>query len=82
MCDGDGGWDPDNLFRRRPLQTIQKLARVRGKCLNVAALAFGIERVERQAGLAAAAYAANHDQLAVRQVEVDMLQVVNFDAAK
>ena len=62
------------------LQPLQKLARIGRETLDVAALPFGIQRVQRQARLAAAADAAEHDQPAARQVQIDRLQIVNADA--
>src|SRR5690606_4580378 len=52
------------------------LARVRRQRLDVAALAFGVDGVERQRGLAGAGQARDHDQLVARQVEIDVLEVV------
>src|SRR5690606_36809451 len=52
------------------------LARVGAEGLDVAPLAFGIERVEHQAGLARAAGARDHRHLAGADVEVEVLQVV------
>ncbi len=59
----------------------QELARVRRQRFDVATLAFGIDRVERQRRLAGAGQAGDHDQLVARQVEVDVLEVVRPCAA-
>ena len=79
---GNRRWNPVDPFRRRLGNPLQKLTRVGRKTLDVAPLAFGEKRIQRQAGLAAAAYAANHHQLTVRDVEVDVLQIVNRDTAE
>jgi hypothetical protein len=78
----DGGWDAVDSLGVRLLQTVQELSRVGRKTLDVAALALGIQRVQRQTGLAAAADAAEHDQSAVRHVQIDRFQVVYADAAQ
>ncbi len=63
-------------------EPLEKLARVGGEGFDVAALAFGVERVEREAGFAAAAEPAEDDQLAVGDVEIDPLEVMHLDAAQ
>ena len=77
---GDGGRNAVDPLGLGLFQSLQKLPRVGGKALDVAALPFGIEGVEREAALAAAAEAAEDDQLAMRDVEVDRLQVMNPNA--
>ena len=59
----------------------QELPRVRGQRFDVAALAFGVQRVERERRLARARQSRDHDQLVARQVEVDVLEVVRAGAA-
>ena len=71
-----------DLLRRRTFQSLQKLPRVGRKCFDVTPLTLGIKRVQRQARLAAAAQPAKHDQLAVRNVEIDALEVVHLDATQ
>ena len=63
------------------LHHAQELARVGRQRLDVAALAFGVDRVEGQRGLARAGQAGDHDQLVARQVEIDVLEVVRPRAA-
>ena len=53
----------------------QELARVGRQRLDVAALAFGIERVEGERGLAGTGQAGEHDQPVARQVEVRFLRL-------
>jgi hypothetical protein len=55
---------------------LQKLAGVGGQAFHIAALAFGVQRVKGQAGLAGATQARDHHQLVAWDVEVDILQVV------
>jgi hypothetical protein len=58
------------------IELIQKLASVGREAFDVPTLAFGVERVEGHAGFAAAGDAAEYDELAVGQVQVDLPQVV------
>ena len=61
----------------------EELAGIRTQALHIAPLTFGEQRVESQARLAAATEAGDDNQLALRQVEVDILQVIGagaFDA--
>jgi hypothetical protein len=60
---------------------LQELARVRREALDVAALTFGVQRVERQARLARSRQAGDDDQPVPRDVEVDVLEVVGARAA-
>src|SRR5690606_11091475 len=59
----------------------EELPGVRGQRLDVAALAFGVDRVERQRRLAGTGQAGDHDQLVARQLDVDVLQVVGTGTA-
>ena len=60
---------------------LQELPGIRRQALDVAALALGIERIERQARLARARQAGDHDEAIPRDVEIDVLQVVGARAA-
>jgi hypothetical protein len=60
---------------------LQELARVRRQALDVAALALGVQRVERQARLARSRQARDDDEPVPRDVEVDVLEVVRARAA-
>jgi hypothetical protein len=72
LIDRDGRrnmFDPVDL---RLVHAIEELARVRGEGLDVAPLALRVQRVEHQRGLAGPGYAGDDDQLAQRQVEVEI----------
>jgi hypothetical protein len=58
------------------LHHLQELARVRGEALDVAALALGVDRVERQGGLARSGQSGDADEAVPRQPDVDVLEVV------
>ena len=59
----------------------EELARVAAQALDVAALTLGVDRVEREAALAAAGQAGDDDEPVARQVDVDVAQVVFACAA-
>ena len=58
------------------LHHFQKLARLGPRALDMAALAFGIDRVEGEARLARAGQARDDDELFARDVEGDVLEVM------
>ena len=60
---------------------LQELPRIGRQALDVAALALGVERIEGQAGLAGTRQPRDHDELVLRDVEVDVLQVVRSRTA-
>ena len=82
MRDGDGGRNAGDQFGGGLFQPLEELPRVGRKRFDVPPLAFGIQRVEGEARLAAAAQAAENDELAVRNVEIDPLEVMHLDAAQ
>ena len=65
----------------RLLHQLQELARVGGEQLDVAPLAFGVDRVEGKRGLAGAGKPGDDDQAVAGQVERDVLQIVLARAA-
>ena len=60
---------------------FEELARIGRQRLDVAALALGVDRVERQRGLAGAGQAGDHRQLVARDDDVHVLQIVLARAA-
>ena len=80
--DGDRRRNALDPVGGRLFQSFQKLPRVGRKAVDVAALSLRVQGVQRQARLAAAAQAAEDDQLAVRNIEINLLEIVNRDAAK
>ncbi len=59
----------------------EELARVGAQRLDVAALALGVDRVERQRGLARARQSGDDDKRVTRQLEADVLEIVLAGAA-
>src|SRR5207302_4166343 len=76
LVDRDRGTEPVDRVDVRLLHHLQELARVRGQALDVAALALGVDRVERERRLAGAREAGNTDEGVARQPDRDVLQVV------
>ena len=65
----------------RLLHHLEELARVGGEGLDVAALALGIDGVEREARLARAGEAGDDRQALARDVDVDALEIMFARAA-
>jgi hypothetical protein len=63
-------------------QPFEELPSVGREAVDITSLPLGIEGVEGQAGLAAAAQPAQHDQPVVRNIQVELLQIVHRDAAE
>ncbi len=81
LANGDGRGDAGDFVHVGLLDAIEKLARVGGERFDVAALAFGVERVESQAGLAGAGDAGDDGQGIVRNIEAEVLEIVDARAA-
>ena len=65
----------------RLLHQLQELPRVGRERLDVAALAFGVQRVESERGFARSGQSRDHDQPVARQVEIDVFEVVRARTA-
>ena len=71
------GWAyADDAVDVRLFKPAHELACVAAQALHISSLPFGIERIEGQAALSAAAQAGNHHQLAAWYVHANVLQVV------
>jgi len=81
LLDRDGRRQALDQVDIRLVHQLQELAGVGRQALDVAPLAFGVQRVERQRRLARARQAGDHHQLVARDVEVDVLEVVGARAA-
>ena len=82
LLDGDGRRDALDEVGVGLVHPLEELAGVGGEGFDVAALAFGVERVEGQGGFARAADPGDDDELVEGDVEVDVFQVVDLDAAE
>ena len=81
LLDGDGRRQPVDQVDVRLLHLLEELPGVGRQRLDVAALALGVDGVEGERRLARAGQAGDHDQPIARQVDVDVLQVVDAGAA-
>ena len=80
LVDGDGRRDALDVLDLRLVHALQELPRVGRKALDVAPLPLGVQRVERQAGLARAADAGDDEQLVQRDVQRQIFEVVVLGA--
>ncbi|MNC84690.1 hypothetical protein D3C83_02500 [compost metagenome] len=81
LLDRDGGGEALDQIHVGLFHQLQELPRVGGERLHVAALAFRVERVERERGLPRSGQPGDHDQPVARQVEAHVLEVVRARAA-
>ena len=72
LVDGNRGAEALDVIHLGLVHLAEKLARVRGKAFHVAALALGVNGVEGEAGLAAAAQARDDHQLIARDFHVNI----------
>ena len=81
LLDGDGRGDAVDGIDLRLVHPVHELPGVGRKSLHVAALALGVDGVEGEAGLAAAAGSRDDIELPKRDIEVESLQVILTDTA-
>ncbi len=84
LLDGDRRRQPFDVVDVRFFHQRQELTRIGGERFNVAALSFGIQRVESQRGLAGTRQPGDDNQFVARDDQVDVLEIVgagapNFD---
>ena len=81
LLDGDGRRQAVDQVDVRLLHLLEELPGVRRQRLDVAALPFGVDGVEGERRLAGARQAGDDHQLVAREVDVDVLEVVDARAA-
>ncbi len=81
LLDGDRGGKALDQVHVGLLHELEELPRVRGERFHVAALAFGVERVERERGFARARKARDHDKLVARNIDTHIPEIVRARAA-
>ena len=81
LLDGDDGAQAVHALDLGLLQDPHEMLGIGRERVHVAALPLGIQRVEGQRGLSAAADARDHDELAARQIHVDVLQIMGTGAS-
>ena len=77
LFDGYRGRQPRDPVYVGFLHLAEELSRVGGEGFDVAALTLRVEGVEGQRGLAGTGYPGKADQRVLRQIQADVLQVVN-----
>ena len=60
---------------------VKELARIGRKALNIAALAFGVDRIEGERGFARARQPCDHHELIPRDININRLEIVLARAA-
>ena len=81
LLDGDGRRQAVDQVDVRLLHLLEELPRVRRQRLDVAPLPFGVDRVEGERRLPRAGQAGDDHQLVARDIDVDVLEVVDARAA-
>ena len=81
LLDRDGRRQAVDQVDVRLLHLLEELAGVGGQRFDIAPLALGVDRVEGERGLARPRQAGNDDQPVTREVDVDILEVVDARAA-
>ncbi len=81
LLDGDGGGEAVDGVDVGALHLVEELAGVGGEGFDVAALAFGVDGVEGEGGLAGAGEAGDDGEGVARDGDVDVAQVVLARAA-
>ena len=76
LFDGDGRGKPLDVADLRLAHAVEELAGVGGEAFDVAALALGVERVERERGLAGAGQPGDDGETVARDRDVDIFQVM------
>ena len=81
LLDRDRWREPVDMLDIGLLHHLEELPRISRQALDIAALSFGIDRVESEARLARARKAGDDDQAVARQVDVDALEIMLARAA-
>ncbi len=81
LIDTDGGLQSIDQIDVGPFQLMKELSRIDRQTLDVLTLPFGIKRIKSQTAFARTARSRHHDQIAARNIQVDVLQVVDAGSA-
>ena len=81
LLDGDGGGEAVDGVDVGALHLVEELSGVGREGFDVAALAFGVDGVEGEGGLAGAGESGDHGEGVARNADVDVAQVVLARAA-
>ena len=80
LFDGNDGAEARDLLDIGPLHFTDELASVTRQRFHETALAFGVNRVERERRFAAARNACDDDELVARDADIDVFEVVDARA--
>ena len=80
LLDGNGRWNALDIVTLGLVHPAQELTCVGTQALHVASLSLGIKRVKGQRTLSAAAQSRYHNEFAARNLQTDILQVVDSRA--
>ena len=80
MSESDGRGEAVDAFHRRFFDFIQELADIGGDGLDIAPVSFGVDGIEGQRGFAGAAHADDGGYFSFRDIDIDIFQVIGFDA--
>ena len=81
LVDGNGRRHALYFVHRRFVHAVHELASIGREGFHITALAFSVQCVKHQAGLAGAAGACHHGQFAGADVQIQVLQIVLARAA-
>ena len=81
LLNGNGGAKAADVVDIGLFHHIKKLAGIGRKALNITALAFGIDRVERERRFARARQASDHHELIPRDININRFEIVLARAA-
>ena len=76
LVNRDGGRETGDGIHVGLVHHAEEHAGVAGEALHIAALAFGIDSIKSEAGLAGAGETGHHDQLVARNVHVEIFEIV------
>ena len=80
MLDGDGRGDAGNFVDIGFFDALEELPGVGGERFDIAALAFGVDGVEGEAGFSRSGDAGNHSYGVVGDLEADIFEIVDARA--
>ena len=80
LLDGHGRRNAGDVVDVGPRHHFEKLARVSGKTVDVAALPFGVNDIEGQRGFSRTAQAGKNHEAVARNVDADIFEIVFLGA--
>ena len=81
MFDGNRGRDASDLVHTRLVHAVEELSHVRAEGFDVTALPFGVNGLESETRLSAAARAGDDRQFAKRKIDIDVFEIILARAA-